>query len=205
MTRCLVADDHPAMVEAVCEVLAEHGIEVAGRARDGDEALTKIQARKPDVAVVDLRMPRLSGVEIARRAASFEPRDRGHPLHRVRGAGASHGGARRGRTRLRPQGGAARRPRPRRRDRREPAARASTPSWPGSSASTSAEDVPSLTQRERDVLGLLADGLSNEEIGKRLFISPRDCAEHIRKAMDQLDADTRTQAVAKALRQSLIA
>ena len=73
VTRCLVADDHPAMVEAVCEVLSEHGIEVIGRARDGDEALTKIEARKPDVAVVDLRMPRLSGVEIARRAARIDP------------------------------------------------------------------------------------------------------------------------------------
>jgi DNA-binding NarL/FixJ family response regulator len=65
--------------------------------------------------------------------------------------------------------------------------------------------LPSLTQRERDVLRLLADGLSNEEIGKRLFISPETVRTHVRKAMAKLDADTRTQAVAKALRQSLIA
>jgi RNA polymerase sigma factor (sigma-70 family) len=65
--------------------------------------------------------------------------------------------------------------------------------------------VPTLTQRERDVLRLLADGLSNEEIGKKLFISAETVRTHIRKAMDKLDADTRTQAVAKAIRQSLIA
>jgi len=62
-----------------------------------------------------------------------------------------------------------------------------------------------LTQRERDVLRLLADGLTNEEIGKKLFISPETVRTHVRKAMDKLDADTRTQAVATALRRSLIA
>jgi len=64
--------------------------------------------------------------------------------------------------------------------------------------------LPSLTQRERDVLRLLADGLSNQEIGKRLFISPETVRTHVRKAMAKLDADTRTQAIATALRQSLI-
>ena len=64
--------------------------------------------------------------------------------------------------------------------------------------------MPSLTQREREVLRELADGLSNEEIGKRLFISPETVRTHVRKAMAKLEADTRTQAVAKALRQSLI-
>jgi DNA-binding NarL/FixJ family response regulator len=67
------------------------------------------------------------------------------------------------------------------------------------------EQLPALSQRERDVLRLLADGMSNEQIGKELFISPETVRTHVRKAMDKLDADTRTQAVAKALRQSLIA
>ena len=65
--------------------------------------------------------------------------------------------------------------------------------------------LPSLTQRERDVLRLLADGQTNEQIGRTLFISPETLRTHVRKAMDKLDADTRTQAVATALRQSLIA
>jgi Response regulator containing a CheY-like receiver domain and an HTH DNA-binding domain len=66
------------------------------------------------------------------------------------------------------------------------------------------KQIPSLTQREREVLRLLADGLSNEEIGKRLFISPETVRTHVRKAMAKLEADTRTEAVATALRQSLI-
>ncbi len=71
--------------------------------------------------------------------------------------------------------------------------------------SDAAAKVTRLTQRERDILRLLADGLKNEEIGKRLFISPETVRTHVRKAMSKLDADTRTQAVATALRQSLIA
>jgi DNA-binding NarL/FixJ family response regulator len=65
--------------------------------------------------------------------------------------------------------------------------------------------LPLLTQRERDVLRLLADGSSNEEIGKALFISAETVRTHVRKAMAKLEADTRTEAVAKALRRKLIA
>jgi two-component system response regulator DevR len=65
--------------------------------------------------------------------------------------------------------------------------------------------APRLTDRERDVLRLLADGHSNERIGERLFISPETVRTHVRKAMHKLDADTRTQAVAIAIRQQLIA
>ena len=65
--------------------------------------------------------------------------------------------------------------------------------------------APQLTARERDVLRLLADGLSNEEIGKQLFISAETVRGYIRKAMQKLGADTRTEAVALALRQRLIA
>jgi DNA-binding NarL/FixJ family response regulator len=73
------------------------------------------------------------------------------------------------------------------------------------SSSIATQKVAELTQRERDVLRLLADGLSNEEIGRELFISPETVRTHVRKAMARLDADTRTQAVATALRHSLIA
>jgi DNA-binding NarL/FixJ family response regulator len=200
----LVADDHPAMVEAVCEVLAENGIEVTGRARDGDEALAKIEARKPDVAVVDLRMPRLSGVEIARRAARSSP-ETGVILYTAYGerallTEAFDAGARGFVLKEAPLDDLVRAV--------EIVSAGGTyvdPVLAGVLASTSADEVPSLTQRERDVLRLLADGLSNEEIGRRLFISPETVRTHIRKAMDKLDADTRTEAVAKALRQSLIA
>src|SRR5947199_10499895 len=66
------------------------------------------------------------------------------------------------------------------------------------------QQLSMLTQREREVLRLLADGLRNEEIGKRLHIAGETARAHIRNAMRKLDADTRTHAVAMALRQSLI-
>jgi DNA-binding CsgD family transcriptional regulator len=64
--------------------------------------------------------------------------------------------------------------------------------------------VPTLTKREREVLRLLADGRSNDAIASTLGISSETVRTHIRKAMAKLDADTRTHAVATALRQSLI-
>jgi DNA-binding NarL/FixJ family response regulator len=192
------------MVEAICEVLAEHGIEVTGRARDGDEALTKIETRKPDVAVVDLRMPRLSGVEIARRAARSSP-DTGVIVYTAYGerallTEALDAGARGFVLKEAPLDDLVRAV--------ESVASGNMyvdPVLAGALATTAAGALPALTQRERDVLRLLADGHSNEAIGKVLFISPETVRTHIRKAMDKLDADTRTQAVAKALRQSLIA
>jgi DNA-binding NarL/FixJ family response regulator len=64
--------------------------------------------------------------------------------------------------------------------------------------------LPGVTKREREVLRLLADGMRNEQIARELGISPLTVRTHIEKAMDKLEADTRTQAVANALRQSLI-
>ena len=70
---CVVADDHPAVLEAVAEFLVQGGIEVVARARDGEEALEKIEQRKPRVALVDVRMPKLGGIELTRRAQRSAP------------------------------------------------------------------------------------------------------------------------------------
>src|SRR5205823_7148337 len=70
---CVVADDHPAMLSAVAEILERSGFAVVGRARDGGEALALIESERPDIAVVDVRMPRLSGIEVASQAATTAP------------------------------------------------------------------------------------------------------------------------------------
>jgi DNA-binding NarL/FixJ family response regulator len=202
---CIVADDHPAMVEAVSDVLTESGVAVVGRARDGEDAIAKIDARQPDVALIDIRMPRLGGIEVARRAATSSPKT-AIILYTAYGdrallTEALDAGARGFVLKEAPLADLAR--------AIELVARGGTyvdPVLAGYLASShTADKLPALTQRERDVLRLLADGFSNEEIGKRLFISPETVRTHVRKAMDKLDADTRTQAVATALRQSLIA
>jgi len=202
---CLVADDHPAMVEAICDTLEEDGIEIVGRAVDGEEALSKIETRKPDVAVIDLRMPRVSGIETARRIGRASP-GTGVVLYTAYGdrallTEAIDAGARGFVLKEAPLADLVRAVRL--------VAEGGTyvdPVLAGALATASVgAQLPTLTQRERDVLRLLADGHSNDEIGKELFISPETVRTHVRKAMAKLEADTRTQAVATALRQSLIA
>ncbi|HEY3185304.1 MAG TPA: response regulator transcription factor [Gaiellaceae bacterium] len=200
---CLVADDHPAVLEAVCDYLESAGIEIAGRATSGEEALEKIELRKPAVALVDVRMPQLSGIEIARRAARSAPQT-SFVLYTGYGdrallTEALDAGVRGFVLKEAPMDDLVRAV--------ETVAAGGTyvdPVLAGSVAIAAGERAAQLTQRERDVLRLLADGLSNEEIGKRLFISAETVRTHIRKAMDKLDADTRTQAVAKALREHVI-
>jgi DNA-binding NarL/FixJ family response regulator len=192
------------MVEAICDTLADEGIEIAGRAVDGEEALAKIQTRKPAVAVVDLRMPRVGGIETARQVARTTP-ETAVILYTAYGdrallTEAIDAGARGFVLKEAPLADLVRAVRI--------VADGGTyvdPVLAGALATADATaKLPDLTQRERDVLRLLADGLSNEEIGKSLFISHETVRTHVRKAMAKLDADTRTQAVATALRQSLI-
>jgi len=198
----LVADDHPAVLEAVASYLSDQGVDVVGRAQDGAEALELIERRLPQVAVVDVRMPNLGGIELARRlrgksdtqlllfsgygdrALLLEALDAGvrgfvlkeapleDLLRAVRALAAGEGYV--------------------------------DPVLAGSLAASVGERLPELTVRERDVLRLLANGLSNEEIGKKLFISAETVRTHLRKAMDKLGAETRTQAVAVALRDRII-
>ena len=66
------------------------------------------------------------------------------------------------------------------------------------------ERLPALSGREREILALLANGFSNPDIAQRLFISPETVRTHVRNAMTKLEADTRTQAVALALRYEFI-
>jgi DNA-binding NarL/FixJ family response regulator len=202
---CVIADDHPAVLEAVAEYLAHSGIDVVARARDGEEALERIEQRKPQVALVDVRMPKVGGIELARRSQRSTP-DTSVLLYTGYGdrallTEALDAGVRGFVLKEAPMDDLVRAV-------QAVAAGGSyvDPVLAGTLAAASlGSAMPQLTQRERDVLRLLADGLSNEEIGKRLFISAETVRTHVRKAMDKLDADTRTQAVARALRERLIA
>jgi DNA-binding NarL/FixJ family response regulator len=201
----VVADDHPAVLEAVAAYLVEGGIDLVGRARDGTEALAMIERRRPRVALVDVRMPKLGGIELTRQAQRSAPET---AILLYTGYGdrallteALDAGVRGFVLKEAPMDDLLRAV--------QSVAAGGTyvdPVLAGTLAATSVgKELPDLTQRERDVLRLLADGLTNEEIGKRLFISAETVRTHVRKAMDKLDADTRTQAVARALRGHLIA
>jgi DNA-binding NarL/FixJ family response regulator len=202
---CVVADDHPAVLEAVAEFLAHAGIDVVAKATDGEEALEQIEQRQPQVALIDVRMPKLGGIELTRRAQRSTP---GTAILLYTGYGdrallteALDAGVRGFVLKEAPMDDLVRAV--------KSVASGGTyvdPVLAGTLAASSVGNkLPELTHRERDVLRLLADGLSNEEIGKKLFISAETVRTHVRKAMDKLDADTRTQAVARALRDHLIA
>jgi DNA-binding NarL/FixJ family response regulator len=201
---CVIADDHPAMLEAMATCLREVGVEVVGRATDGDAALEQLAEHRPTLGLVDIRMPRRSGVEVARAVKTASPRTlivlytayaeratlteafdlgvRGFvlkeaPLPELARAVRT---VLDGRTYVDP-------------------ALASILVRSGAG-----ERGAVLSDRERSVLRLVADGLSNGQIGGKLFISPETVRTHLRNAMTKLDADNRTHAVASALRASII-
>jgi DNA-binding NarL/FixJ family response regulator len=202
---CVVADDHPAILDAVRRALESSGFDVVGQAFDGEEAARVIEEHRPRVALLDVRIGGgVSGIEVTRRIARSAP-DTAAVLYTSYGdrallTEALDAGARgyvlKGAPlaelvralRLVAEG-----------NTYVDGALAQTLTSPAA-----LEQAPTLTPRERDVLRLLAAGLRNEEIGKRLFISPETVKAHVTKAMRKLDADTRTQAVAEALRLSII-
>jgi DNA-binding NarL/FixJ family response regulator len=203
-TTIVIADDHPAMLAAVAEVLTRNGFDVVGQAVDGQQALSLIEAAKPRVALVDVRMPRLSGIEVATRAAVVAPAT-AVVFYTAFGdrallSEALDVGARGFVLKEAPLVDLVRAV------ERVAAGEAYVdPVLAGALVSGYVTDrAPTLTKREREVLRHLSDGLSNEETGKALHISPETVRTHIRKAMTKLEADTRTQAVAIALRQSII-
>ena len=163
----------------------------------------KIEATRPTVAVIDVRMPRLNGIEVASQVSRTTP-ETAVILYTAYGdrallSEALDAGVRGFVLKEAPLQDLTRAV-----DMVSGGAVYVDPVLAGVLASAESERLPQLTKREREVLRLLADGLSNEEIGKRLFLSPETVRTHVQKAMRRLEADTRTQAVAVALRQSLI-
>ena len=202
--RCVIVDDHPPIVDAISRVLESHGIRVVGTAGNGLDALDVIERERPALALVDVRMPGLSGMDVARRAVKECPGTAiclytGHS-ERALLLEAIDLGVRGFVLKEAPLVDLVRAV--------ETVAGGGTyvdPVLAGILTSPDAtKKLTMLTPREREVLRLLADGMRNEEIGRELHISPDTVRAHVRKAMERLDADTRTEAVATALRQQLI-
>jgi len=202
--RCVVADDHPGVLVAVSDLLASEGFTVEGQARDGIEAEVLIGEKRPDVAIVDLRLPGRSGIEVARRAGTVSPATR-VILYTAHGDAAQV-------TEALDAGvkGFVRKDAPladlvRAIDRAAAGETYVDPILAGLLVTTvTTSTAGELTRRERDILRLLAEGSSNAEIGKALYLSPETVRANVRQAMTKLGAHTRTQAVAIALRRSLI-
>lgn len=207
LIRVISVDDHQVVRGGITYALLScDDIELVGEARDGEEALRLCEQARPDVALVDLMMPGMDGVETTRAIrkhfpqvqvlvlTSFHDKD---IVPRAMQAGAigyllkgvsnqdlveAIRAAHAGRPTLA-------------REAMDDLVRAATPS---------PKLGDDLNEREREVLSLLAQGFSNQEIAERLFLSVATVKYHVRVLLSKLGASSRAEAVALAWQHNLI-
>lgn len=205
MIRIVIADDHAVVRTGLTQLLATFaGVELVGAAVNGEEAVLLCRDREPDVVLMDLEMPVLDGIEATKRIkaeqpeiaivilTSFSDRDR---ILRALDAGAAGyllkdaepdeiskaiDAAARGEVPLDPR-----------------AARALL------SARRAATPAEALSEREREVLLMVADGLPNKVIAQRLSISEKTVKAHLTSVFRQIGVTDRTQAALWAERRGL--
>jgi len=209
-----IVDDHAFFRAGMRSVLTEHGLTVVGDAPSAEAALPLIERRAPDLVVMDLAMPGMSGAEATREivrrfpkvavlvitvsageaevldaleagAAGYLLKD-SQPKEIVRAVEAAVSGD----TPLSP------------RIARLVVQRARMA--PGSGGRAATAVVEELTEREVEVLRLLADGLDNREIGAALFLSPTTVKRHVSSIVSKLGVSNRVQAAIWAVRAGLL-
>ena len=200
----VIVDDHVALRRGMELLLRRHGHHVVGTADDAESAESVILRRRPDVALIDLALPRASGAELTRRLLAEDPDVRivlytGAADERQLLEGLDAGAA----------GFALKSGDP---DELEEAIRtvADGGEWidprlkPLLARSNGNGRVHVLSPREREILELLSKGLSGEDAAKQLFLSSETVRTHVRNAMNKLGAATRVHAVALALQRGEI-
>lgn len=219
--RVMVADDQDLVRRGFQVILNSYdSIEVVGLARDGEEAVELAQQLKPDVVLMDIRMPRKNGIEATRDIASNPLLRKTHVLvlttfdtdeyvYDALAAGAS------GfllkdvdpdeivdAIRVVAQGDALIQPKIMK--RLVETFVAARPQASGKAAPTELKaKLSELTDREREILLLVSRGLNNEEIGRELFISPATVKTHLARIMGKTGAHDRAQLVVFAYESGL--
>jgi DNA-binding NarL/FixJ family response regulator len=211
--RVLVADDHAILREGVRALLAlSDDIEVVGEAADGQQAIEACRQLDPDVVLMDVAMPGLGGLEATLQIRKEQPSVRililtqyedreyirrflkagvaGYVLKKTAGSelAAAIRAAARGGLVLDP----------------DVAREVMKEQGLGSSAEPTADPYESLTDREKQVLKLVAEGHSNKEVAERLDISVKTAMSHRERIMDKLDLHSRTDLIKFALRRGVI-
>lgn len=208
--RVLIADDHPLIRKGLASLLnSEPGIRLVGEAVDGLDAIQKAQNLQPDVMIVDLVMPEKNGVEVICEVTqilpdtkilvltSFSEDDLVFPAIRAGAMGyllkdtdyeeliKAIREVFRGESSMHPT-----------------IARMLIQEFVRPQKKDEQKDV--LSDREVEVLQLVARGLSNREIGKTLFLSERTISVHVQSILEKLHAANRTQAAFFAIRKGIV-
>ena len=205
MIRVMIADDHGVIRDGLGRLIgALDDVEVAGTAADGAEAVERARELEPDVILMDLDMPRLDGIEATRRILKDRP---GTPVlvltafsDRQRILGALEAGACGYLLKDAASEDVA--------EGIRAAARGESPLDPRAartvlSARSEPDPLAGLSAREKEVLLLLAEGLPNKLIARRLEISEKTVKSHLTKIFRELDVTDRTQAALWVERQGL--
>ena len=206
--RVMLADDHELVRMALRAVLEEAGIDVVGEASGGVEAVEMAESLRPDVLVLDMRMPDMNGVEVCRHLSGSAPDVRivvlssfadDDDVFGALSAGAASymmkdvapdalvaaiRGVASGQTVL--DSGVAQRV------------------LDGGVHAVIAPDTGSLSPREREVLELMALGLTNKQIAARLWISDPTVKTHVSHILSKLGQGDRTQAIVHAMSRGLV-
>jgi DNA-binding NarL/FixJ family response regulator len=215
MIRVMVVDDHPMWRDAVTRDLREAGFEVVAEAGTSDEALRRAEATRPEVVVLDLQIPGLGGVEVTRRLVAADPS--------VRVLILSASGEQADVLAAVKAGAAGYLVKSATREEFLEAVRRTaegdavfTPGLAGlvlgefrrlsardGSAQTAEPPAPRLTERETEVLRLVAKGLSYKEIAERLVLSHRTVQNHVQNTLRKLQLHNRVELVRYALQAGL--
>jgi two-component system nitrate/nitrite response regulator NarL len=206
--RVLIAEEHPLYREGVVRAIRERPeLELVGEASDGRKALDMIRELRPDVAVLDVKMPELDGLQVANAVVrdSATTRvlmlsafvDRQIVFQAVAAGAAGYLSKDADRLEIT--------------DAILAVNRGDTVLAPEVQAGVAAEvrsrwrpDVPSLSERERQVLEMVAEGMLAPEIGRRLYLSPATVKSHLQSLYEKLGVSDRAAAVAEAMRRGVL-
>ena len=204
-----MAEDHPLFREAMARAIkGQPELELVGSSADGTAALEAIMRLEPDVAVLDLQMPGLDGLAVIERLREAEASTRTLLLSAHRDAALVHAAVEAGADGYLLKD-----------DADEDEIRRAVLAV--SRGETALSDIlraglfeqirehapatdPLLSVREREILGLAAEGHSNVEIARRLFLSPATIKTYLHRACEKLEVSDRTSAVAEAMRRGLL-
>src|SRR5580704_8544245 len=196
--RVVLADDHPVVRDGLAAMVNQQtDMEVVAEAGDGEEAIALYEQHRPDVMVLDLRMPKRDGVAVVQRVLELYPKACILVMTTYDGDEDIFQCAKGYLLKDAP------------RQEILSAIRAVSEDRPYTSTTVAAKALqrmgkPSLTQRELDVLQLVAQGRSNKDIARRLSITEGTAKTHVKAILTKLDAISRTEAVAVAHKRGLI-